>query len=62
MFRRSAVTLAEYNVIRAELRRKAFNSYKEQGFTDAEALELCKDAGKVWSISGFCDRALVLRF
>ena len=35
--------MVEYYRVVAKLHREKFKALKEQGFTDAEALELCKD-------------------
>lgn len=40
--RRNAEYLIEYQAIVASIRRKAFQAYVREGFTEQQALELCK--------------------
>ncbi len=40
--KRNSDVLMEYADLKAKLRRQAFLEYVQQGFTEAQALELCK--------------------
>jgi len=41
--KRNAPALIEYVTLMADIRRQAFLAYTAQGFTEYQALELCKD-------------------
>lgn len=42
LIKRDAAALIEMGIVMAKIRRAHFLAYKAEGFTDAEALELCK--------------------
>ena len=43
MLKRNLEVIAEYSQVKAEIRRKSFLAHVQQGFTEEQALELCKE-------------------
>ena len=43
MLRRNTEALIEYSQLKAKIRRQSFLAHIEQGFTEEQALELCKE-------------------